>query len=189
MLSIINSCCVYGMFGHPIQVEVDVSEGLPGFDIVGLPDTSVKESKERVRTAIKNSGYKFPMKRITVNLAPADLRKEGPLFDLPIAIGILTATGQIPNNERIKISAMVGELSLDGKVRPVPGVLAMSDRISRLEEVRYFLVPEENAGEAALIKGTTVYPVGYLRDLVRLRLMWNSCSKKPTERVLLICVK
>ena len=70
MLSIINSCCVYGMFGHPIQVEVDVSEGLPGFDIVGLPDTSVKESKERVRTAIKNSGYKFPMKRITVNLAP-----------------------------------------------------------------------------------------------------------------------
>ena len=133
------------------------------------------------------------MKRITVNLASADL-KEGPLFDLPIAIGILTATGQIPNNERIKISAMVGELSLDGKVRPVPGVLAMSDRISRLEEVRYFLVPEENAGEAALIKGTTVYPVGYLRDLVRffimsmilclLRLMWNSCSKKPTERVL-----
>ncbi|HHT63872.1 MAG: YifB family Mg chelatase-like AAA ATPase [Bacillota bacterium] len=179
MLSIINSCCVYGMFGHPIQVEVDVSEGLPGFDIVGLPDTSVKESKERVRTAIKNSGYKFPMKRITVNLAPADLKKEGPLFDLPIAIGILTATGQIPNNERIKISAMVGELSLDGKVRPVPGVLAMSDRISRLEEVRYFLVPEENAGEAALIKGTTVYPVGYLRDLVR--FFHNEYDIMPVE--------
>ena len=166
MLSIINSCCVYGMYGHPIQVEVDVSEGLPGFDIVGLPDASVKESKERVRTAIKNSGYKFPMKRITVNLAPADLKKEGPLFDLPIAIGILAATGQIPDDARMRLSAMVGELSLDGKVRPVPGVLAMSDKISQLPEIEFFLVPAENAAEAALIKGTTIYPVCYLKDLV-----------------------
>jgi len=165
MLSIINSCCVYGMFGHLIKVEVDVSDGLPGFDIVGLPDTSVKESKERVRTAIKNSCFQFPMKRITVNLAPADLKKEGPLFDLPIAVGILTATGQIADNNKIKLSAMVGELSLDGKVRPIPGVLAMSDKISQIKEVEYLLVPEENACEAALIPGTTVYPISSLRDL------------------------
>lgn len=165
MLSIMNSCCVYGMFGHLIQVEVDVSSGLPGFDIVGLPDTSVKESKERVRTAIKNSGYEFPMRRITVNLAPADLKKEGPLFDLPIAMGILAATGQIPYQEPIRLSAIVGELSLDGKVRPVPGLLAMSDRIARHKEIELFLVPEENACEAALIKGTPVYPVSHLKDI------------------------
>lgn len=165
MLAIIKSCCVYGMFGHLIQVEVDVSDGLPGFDIVGLPDTSVKESKERVRTAVKNSGFNFPMKRITVNLAPADLKKEGPLFDLPIAIGILAATGQIAYNDRVKLSAMVGELSLDGKVRPVPGVLAMAEKLSRMEEVENLMVPEENACEAALIQGTNVYPVSHLADL------------------------
>lgn len=166
MLSIINSCNVYGMFGHLIKVEVDVSDGLPGFEIVGLPDTSVKESKERVRTAIKNSGFKFPMKRITVNLAPADLKKEGPLFDLPIAIGILAATSYIKENEKIKLSAMVGELSLDGQVRPIPGVLAMSDQISQIKEIDYLIVPEENAQEAALIQGTVVYPASHLGDLV-----------------------
>ncbi|ATW24580.1 YifB family Mg chelatase-like AAA ATPase [Candidatus Formimonas warabiya] len=165
MLAIINSCTVYGMFGHPIQVEVDVSNGLPNFDIVGLPDTSVKESKERVRTAIKNSGFKFPMSRITVNLAPADLKKEGPLFDLPIAVGILSATGQIPRQGKLRNTAIVGELSLDGKVRPVPGILAIADILSQTKGLDSFIVPEENACEAALIKGLAVYPVTRLKDL------------------------
>ncbi|WP_089610205.1 YifB family Mg chelatase-like AAA ATPase [Dehalobacterium formicoaceticum] len=164
MLAIINSCCVYGMFGHLIRVEVDVSSGLPGFDIVGLPDASVKESKERVRTAIKNSGFDFPMKRITVNLAPADIKKEGSLFDLPIAIGIMAATDQISLGERLQGTALVGELSLDGKVRPIPGVLAMSEEISQRQEIASFLVPEENGPEGALIPGKPVFGVAHLKE-------------------------
>ncbi|MGI6678519.1 MAG: YifB family Mg chelatase-like AAA ATPase [Dehalobacterium sp.] len=164
MFAIINSCCVYGMFGHLIRVEVDVSNGLPGFDIVGLPDASVKESKERVRTALKNSGFDFPMKRITVNLAPADIKKEGSLFDLPIALGILAATEQIPYGEKLLRTAIVGELSLDGRVRPIPGVLAMSEEISQRQEINCFIVPEENGPEGALIPGKPVYGMNHLKD-------------------------
>jgi len=166
MLAIINSCSVFGMDGFPVQVEVDVSSGLPGFDIVGLPDISVRESRERVKTAVKNSGFQFPMKRITVNLAPADIKKEGPLFDLPIAIGILAATGQIPLSHALQKGAVVGELSLDGKVRSIPGVLAMADRLSRSSQIENFFVPEGNAREAALIKGLQVYPAAHLHNLV-----------------------
>ncbi|MDD2498801.1 MAG: YifB family Mg chelatase-like AAA ATPase, partial [Desulfitobacteriaceae bacterium] len=164
MLAIINSCTVLGMDGYPIEVEVDVSNGLPGFDLVGLPDASVRESKERVRTAINNSGFKFPMRRITVNLAPANIKKEGSLYDLPIAVGILLATEQIPYSDQLKNSSLVGELSLDGKVRPVPGVLPMADRLSQ-SGTKSFFVPAENSREAALIKDITVYPIETLKNL------------------------
>lgn len=166
MLSIIKSCAVHGMDGHLVQVEVDISNGLPQFDIVGLPDASVRESKERVRTAINNAGFEFPVRRITVNLAPADLKKEGSLFDLPIAVGILAATGQISDQAAIQKSAFAGELSLEGKVRPIPGVLSMAEKLSQEKGVDCFFVPRENALEAALNRKLTVYPVDDLGELV-----------------------
>jgi len=165
MLAIINSCAVFGIDGFPIQVEVDVSNGLPCFDLVGLPDLSVRESRERVRTAVDNAGFQFPIRRITVNLAPADVKKEGPLFDLPIAVAVLAASGQLPPGESLAGSAFVGELSLDGKVRPVPGVLAMSEKLAVSRGIGRFFVPAENAREAAMIKGIDIYPVRHLREL------------------------
>ena len=122
MLAIVKSTVLHGLDGQIVEVEVDVSRGLPCFDIVGLPDTSVRESKDRVRSAIKNSGFEFPVKRITVNLAPADLKKEGPIYDLPVAVGILAATGQLPQ-ERCGLFVYLGELSLNGSLKPVTGVL------------------------------------------------------------------
>ena len=121
MLAMIKSCVAYGMDGLPVTVEVDVGAGLAAFEIVGLPDAAVRESRERVRSALKNSGFEFPIRRITVNLAPADVKKEGPYLDLPIAVGILVATGQIPMSERLARAAFVGELSLEGSLRPVSG--------------------------------------------------------------------
>ena len=142
MLGIVNCCCCLGMKTHFIRVEVDVSPGLPSFSIVGLPDPAVRESTERVRGAIRNAGLEFPLKRITVNLAPADLKKEGSLFDLPIAVGILAATGQV-SPERAASCIMVGELSLDGTVCPVPGIILMAGDISQ-ERGASFLVPLGN---------------------------------------------
>jgi magnesium chelatase family protein len=123
MLAKVSSCAVIGLDGEIVEVEVDISQGLPAFAIVGLPDAAVQEAKERVRSAIRNSGHDFPLKRITVNLAPADLRKEGPAYDLPIAVGILTASGQTPAAEDPAV--LMGELSLDGQVRHTSGVLPM----------------------------------------------------------------
>ncbi|HNR05252.1 MAG TPA: magnesium chelatase domain-containing protein, partial [Bacillota bacterium] len=119
-----NTCALYGIEGHVIEVETDLSNGLPGFDIVGLPDAAVRESRERVRAAIKNSGFLFPQKRITVNLAPADIRKEGSVFDLAIASGILRASMYI-TNEALEGFAFLGELSLNGSVKGIKGVLPM----------------------------------------------------------------
>ena len=166
MLAIVNSCSVFGIDGFLIQVEVDVANGLPGVEMVGLPDVSVRESKERVRTAVNNAGFQFPMRRITINLAPADIKKEGPLFDLPIAVAVLAASGQIRIGEDFAGDAYVGELSLDGKVRSVPGVLAMAEKLSQTTGIRRFFVPEENAREAALIQGVAIYPVTHLRDII-----------------------
>ncbi len=163
MLAIINSCAVLGMNGYGVQVEVDVSAGLPAFDIVGLPDTSVKESKERVRAAIRNSQLEFPLRRITVNLAPAGVRKEGALFDLPIAIGILAATGQIAP-EALAGCAFVGELSLEGVIRPVAGALAMADCLCRSYEK--FYLPAANAREASLAGGMQYYEACDLPSLL-----------------------
>ena len=148
MLAIVKSCAVFGMDSYEVRVEVDVSAGLPAFDIVGLPDASVRESKERVRTAIRNAGLEFPGKRITINLAPADRRKEGAIFDLPIAVGILAATNQIVAEEKLAESCFVGELSLEGMVRPVSGGLVMAAGLS--DDIAALFVPMENRRELLL---------------------------------------
>ena len=142
MISKISTATIYGIDGIKIDVEVDISFGLPAFNIVGLPETSVKESKERVRAAIKNAGFEFPNDRITVNLAPADVKKEGAGFDLPIALLMTAVTGKI-NRTMLFESMIAGELALDGSVRPVKGVLPMAvhaknmGKIKNIIEVKY----------------------------------------------------
>ncbi len=154
MLAKINSGALSGIDGYGVSVEVDICQGLPSFDIVGLPDNAVKEAKERVRTALRNSGFEFPVKKITVNLAPANTKKEGPAFDLPIAAGILACIGAI-KEESLSDSIVLGELSLDGGIRPVDGVLPMI--YSALERgIKRCFVPYENGNEAALVKGMEV---------------------------------
>ncbi len=166
MLAKINSSALTGINGYNVSVEVDVSQGLPSFDIVGLPDNAVKESKERVRTAVKNSGFDFPVKKITVNLAPANTKKEGPAFDLPIAVGILACIGNI-NEIDISDSIIIGELSLDGSVKPVDGVLPMI--YSAFENgYKKCYVPVENSREAALVKGIEVIAVESIADFVEI---------------------
>lgn len=149
MIAIVGSCCTRGVEGDLVQVEVDVSQGLPGFYICGLPDAAVRESKDRVRTAIKNSGFVFPLRRITVNLAPADTKKIGSHFDLPIAIGILAASGQLPI-EGLQKLFMLGELSLQGELRRVAGVLPMAIGLQKRVSGSLLVIPPENSGEAAL---------------------------------------
>ncbi|MEE4274300.1 MAG: magnesium chelatase domain-containing protein, partial [Thermoleophilia bacterium] len=164
MLARITSETLFGLEGHAVEVEADVVAAAPGFSIVGLPDAAVQESRERVRAAIVNSGFEFPSRRITVNLAPADLRKEGPGFDLPIALAFLLATGQARRNGGGEVAAL-GELGLDGAVRPVSGVLAVVESLRR-RGVGRVLVPAANAAEAALVQGVGVIPVERLRDAV-----------------------
>ncbi|MFF2482666.1 YifB family Mg chelatase-like AAA ATPase [Paenibacillus sp. NPDC058071] len=163
MFSIMRSSSVHGVDGNDISVEVDISNGLPQISVVGLPDPAVRESVERVRAAIKNSGFSFPMDRITVNLAPADLRKEGTAFDLAIAAGILAASGQIEGSA-FADAVLIGELSLNGMLRPVPGVLAMIDRAKR-NGVRKVLLPVANAREAAWIEDMELFVLSQLGDL------------------------
>lgn len=161
MLARIFSCGVIGLEGVVIEVEVDTSNGQPKVLIVGLPDAAVQESRERVQSAIKNSGFFFPRKRVTVNLAPADVRKEGPAYDLPIAVGILAASGQI-KPELLEKTLVVGELSLDGTLRHVRGVLPMA-ALAREQGFQRLIVPEVNAGEAALIPDIEVISIASLR--------------------------
>lgn len=163
MLAKVYSAAVVGLDAVPIEVEVDIaSQGLPNFTIVGLPDKAVEEAKERVRSAIRNSGADFPARRITVNLAPADLPKEGPSYDLPIALGILVASGQIQTD--LANTLITGELSLDGRVRAIPGILSQV-LLARDMNVEAFFVPDENAHEASIIEDLTVYPVPTLLHL------------------------
>ena len=164
MLAKVSSAAVMGIHGQHIVVEADIALGLPCFSVVGLPDTAVREAGDRVRAAIKNSGFEFPIKRITINLAPADTKKEGSGFDLPVAVGILAASGQI-NNPDLEDVGVIGELSLDGSVRPVHGMLSM---VSALMEkgVSRIIVPPENKDEAALLPEAPVYAVETLRTLV-----------------------
>ena len=165
MLAFIESCGLLGIDGFAVTVEVNLAHGMPMFEIVGLPDASVKESRERVRAALKNSGFLFPTERLTVNLAPADMKKEGPAFDLPIALGILTCLGVI-DRDAARDMCVFGELSLDGAIRPVRGVLPMT--ISAVERgVKRILVPEANANEIRCIEGIEIYPVGNLQAAVR----------------------
>lgn len=164
MLSIVKSCGIIGIDGYEVEVETDLSLGIPAFEIVGLGDTTVRESKERVRAAIKNTGFEFPGRRITINLAPAGIRKEGSAFDLPIAVGIMAANGLIPS-EDINEYMFIGELSLDGNVKAVNGVLPMavcaSDR-----NVKYLMLPSANAREAAVVKDLKVLPVSSLSEVI-----------------------
>lgn len=165
MLSQVNSATLIGMNAYPITVEVDLSSGLPAFAIVGLPDTAIQESRERVRAAVANSEYDFPMRRITVNLAPADLRKEGPSFDLPISIGVLSAQNILPK-EKLDEYLIVGELALDGSLRKINGVLSMA-MCAKKQKKRGIIVPEINSKEAALIEGIESIGVTDLRQAVR----------------------
>ncbi|MCL1863253.1 MAG: YifB family Mg chelatase-like AAA ATPase, partial [Defluviitaleaceae bacterium] len=161
----ITSGAIVGVESCRVDVEVDLSSGLPVFDIVGLPDSAVKESRERIRAAIRNAGFAFPVKRITVNLAPADIRKSGPSFDLPMAVGILMCMGVIaPSSSEGAFFA--GELSLDGAVRPVSGILPMVMQ-AYAEGSKTIFVAEENAAEAALVEGVTVLSVKSIEQLVR----------------------
>lgn len=163
MLATVQSCTPVGIDGQLIQVEVDVSPGIPAFAVVGLPDPAVREAAERVRSAIKNAGLEYPARRITVNLAPAALRKAGPGFDLPIAMGVLAATGQIPRDGLERVAAL-GEMSLDGSLRPVRGVLPAA---GALPADRVILgLPETNAAEAAWLDGLALMPLANLTDAV-----------------------
>ena len=166
MLARLRTAAVFGVEACPVDVEVDVSFGMPRFSMVGLPDMSVRESRDRVRSAIRNSGFAFPPHKITVNLAPADVRKAGSSFDLPIALGVLAAQGVIERRE-IGDLILLGELSLDGSVHPARGVLPIA-AAARRGGVSGLLLPASNASEAAIVSGLTIYPVTSLSDAVRM---------------------
>ena len=164
MLSIVKSMTLHGLEGFIVDVQVDVAGGLPCWEIVGLPDVSIREAKERVRTAIKNSRYEFPSRRIVINLAPATIKKVGSAFDLPIAIAILLATENI-NEFDFKTVAFVGELSLDGNVHSITGILPMCIEAKKLG-IKEIVVPKENAKEASIVDGINVIPVSSLNQVV-----------------------
>lgn len=164
MLSIVKSMALHGLDGYLVDVQVDVSSGLPAWEVVGLPDASVKEAKERVKTAIKNSDVDFQSKKIVVNLAPADIKKEGSSFDLPIAIGILMSMEVINTKETDNI-AFIGELSLDGKISRVNGILPMCIEARRLG-MKKIIVPEDNAEEAGIVSGIDVLPAENLMQVI-----------------------
>lgn len=163
MLAVTHSCALSGVDGFSVRVEVNLSGGMPMFEVVGLPDATVRESRERVRAALKNSGFLFPDDRLTVNLAPADLKKEGPFFDLPIAVGIIAAQGKIPLGS-LQDCAMIGELSLDGSLRPVRGVLPMAIALRSIG-VPALIIPKGNVAEVQCISGIRILPASHLRQV------------------------
>lgn len=164
MLASVKSMALHGLDGYLINVEVDVSGGLPTWEIVGLADTTIKEAKERIRIAIKNSGIDFPSRRIIVNLAPADIRKEGTFFDLPIAIGILITTETVVNNN-LEDTVLIGELSLDGKIQPINGVLPMCIEAVKLG-IKRVILPKGNSKEACIVEGLEIIPVDTLEQTI-----------------------
>jgi len=164
MIARVLSAALLGVEAVLVRVEVDVAAGLPQYATVGLPDSAVRESRERVKTAIRNAGFAFPNDRVTVNLAPADLRKEGAAFDLPIALGILAATGSV-RQDRLGVFAVVGELALDGQIQAVRGALAVG-LACRRKGIATLLVPCDNAAEATAVDGVRVLVAGTLRDAV-----------------------
>lgn len=163
MLAKVFSCALIGLDGFVVEVEVDISAGLPSFTVVGLPDTAVQEARERVRSAIKNSGCFFPAKRVTVNLAPAHVKKAGPAYDLPIAIGVLISTGQLVAN--LQKTVFLGEISLDGSIRHTNGVLSMV-AVAREKGMRQVYVPYEDAAEAALVSDLEIIPCVSLSQII-----------------------
>jgi len=174
LLSRVLSSAVLGVDAYTVEVEVDIRHGLPSFATVGLPEAAVKESKDRVKSAINNSGYKFPDDRITVNLAPADIKKEGTGFDLPIALGILAATGVLPQGLLTEY-LILGELSLDGRIKPVRGSLPVA-LLARDSGLRGMILPKENAREAAVVNGIEVLSATTLGELVEFM-----CGLKPIQ--------
>ena len=165
MLAKVISSAVFGIDAYVVEVEVDIAQGLPTFATVGLPEGAVKESKDRVKAAVKNCGYDFPSRRITVNLAPADVKKEGAAFDLPMAIGILAAT-EVVQKSKLAHYFILGELSLDGQVKPIRGTLPIAVA-ARDAELRGLLLPRENSKEAAVVKGIDILPLDTLSDCVQ----------------------
>ena len=164
-----------GIDGFMVRVQTDISNGMPSLNVVGLPDIAVKEAKERIHSAIRNTGFKFPSKHITINLAPANKRKEGTAYDLPLAVSILNASGQL-NTDDIDDAVFIGELSLDGSVMNVSGVLPMVISAYKLGYKKFF-VPAGNANEAAVVKDAQVYPVNSLRDI-----LLHFCGDTKLER-------
>ena len=167
MLSIIKSIALNGLEGYTVSVQVDVSSGIPSFEIVGLPDITVKESKERIKTAIKNSGFEFLSRKVVVNLSPANIRKEGSNFDLPIAIAILIATQNIVNKnffDYLKNTVILGELSLNGNIERINGILPICIEAKRLG-IKRIILPKANAVEASIIEGIDILPVSNLLEL------------------------
>ncbi|MBI4715142.1 MAG: YifB family Mg chelatase-like AAA ATPase [Nitrospirae bacterium] len=179
MLSRVFTSVLMGIDPHVVEVEVDMAQGgLPYFSVVGLPDAAVRESRDRIRAAIHNTGLEFPVRKITVNLAPADIKKEGTSFDLPIAVGVLTASGVV-NPERARQYLIVGELALDGRIRPVSGALSMA--LAARETGRAgMIVPRENGPEAAVVSGVSIHPVATLPQLVE---FLNGKLEIPAETV------
>lgn len=173
-----------GLSAHKITVEVDISRGMPAFSIVGLPDASISESRDRIRAALRHSGLPFPRTRITVNLAPADIKKQGPAFDLPIALGILRASGQLQNCAMLNDAIILGELSLNGDVRAVEGCL-LASTLAKREGISTLIVPTVNANEAALVDGVRVFGAANLRGLVdalRNQTLTNPVAPKKYTR-------
>ncbi len=165
MLATLRTAATFGIEAYPVDVEVDVSDGgLPAITMVGLPDTSVRESRERVQSAVRNSGFEFPQRRVTINLSPADIRKVGAAFDLPIALGVLAACGLLPLRH-LDDAVVLGELSLDGAVRPIRGTLPIAAR-ARRDGLRSIVLPAANAAEAALVSGLDVVGITSLRETV-----------------------
>ena len=168
MLSMVKSIALHGLQGYLVHIQVDVSSGMPSFEIVGLPDISIKESKERVKTAIRNSGVEFFSRKIVVNLAPANTRKEGSIFDLPIALGILIANGDIDSSfldDILDQTVFIGELALDGSIEAVKGILAICIEAKNLG-IKKIILPKANAKEASVIDGLDVIPVSCLNEVI-----------------------
>jgi len=181
VLAVARTFTLIGVEAHEVRVEADVRNGLPAFALVGLPDAAVRESRERVRAALSNSGFEFPQRRITANLAPADLRKAGPGFDLAIAAAVLAATGQLPGTA-LEGVALAGELALDGSIRSVPGTMAMAEALGR-SGARAIVVPAACAAEAALVRTATVVPVERLEQLTVLGTPLEPSAVEPIRPV------
>ena len=175
MLAKVHSCGVAGLDAYAITIEVDVASGLPSTVVVGLPDNAVKESKERVRSAIRNCGYEFPAQRVTINLSPADIKKEGPSFDLAMALGVLAATGQI-DPAPLADYIVLGELALDGQIRGINGALSIALNFKE-NRFRGLLIPQSNAAEAAVAGAIPVYPVQHLKEVIH--FLREPCTLSP----------
>jgi len=183
MLARVSSFGLIGLEAYPVAIETDISPGLPNITIVGLPDNAVKESRERIRAAIKNSGFDFPAQRITINLAPADTKKQGPCYDLAIALCVLAANGQI-SQEALNPYAFIGELSLDGRIQPVQGVLSFA-LAAASSQYQGLIVPFDNAKEAALA-GCPVFPARHLNEVISFLMNPETLSAVKTDIELLI---